>query len=141
MIVTVKRNKKQKIIKIVSIIVTILMFFLYYQYMKNEYNIEQKKELEQKKAKKLQEERKINEKKRYEKIILKEIEKVVDLIGQENVQHVKIVENKILIICDLKTNLDALMVRYGTMSLVKKTLNEIIIILDINYIIESKLDE
>ena len=35
-----------------------------------------------------------------EKAILSEIEKAVDLIGQENIQNAKIIEDKIIFICN-----------------------------------------
>lgn len=117
MIVAVKRNKKQKFIKLISL------------------------ELEEKQALKLQEENKEKVKKEVEKAILTEIEKAVDLIGQEHVKHVKIIDNKVVIICEPDTNLDALIVRYGVMALVKKTLNEIVIAVDVNFILKSKLNE
>ena len=76
-----------------------------------------------------------------EKAIVTEIEKAVDLIGQKYIQHVKIIENKVVIICEPKTNLDALKVRYGAMALIKNTLNEIIVAIDVKYIVKSRLDD
>lgn len=140
MIVAVKRNRKQKIIKFFSIIFLLLMFGSYYLYMSNEYEQKQKIELEQKQAQKLMEEKKEEEKKFFERTILKEIEKTVDLLGQEHIKHIKIVENKILIVCELQTNLEPLTVRYGATALVKRTLNELIIAIDIDYIIKSKMN-
>lgn len=95
-------------------------------------------DMETKKAAKLKEEKIKETKKNFERAVLSEIEKAVDLVGQENVQHVKIIENKLVIICELKTNLDALMVRYGTLALIKNTLNEIIVAIDLKYIMERK---
>lgn len=43
-------------------------------------------------------------------------------MGQEHVLNVKLVDNKIVIICEPDTNLDALTVRYGVMALIKRTL-------------------
>lgn len=140
MIVTVKRNRKQKIIKILSLIIVIAMFVGYYYHMSNEYAQKEKIELEQKQAQKKQEDEKEIMKRNFERAILSEIEKAVDLIGQENVRHVKLIDNKVIIICEPETNLDAINVRYGAMALTKKTLNELIIAIDINYIIESKLN-
>jgi hypothetical protein len=62
------------------------------------------------------------------------------LVGQENIRHVKIIEDKVIIICEPATNLDALMVRYGAMAFIKKTLNEIVIAVDINFIVKSRLN-
>ncbi|MAD42732.1 MAG: hypothetical protein CL623_10135 [Arcobacter sp.] len=141
MIVAVKRNKKQKIIKFISLAVLLAMFGGYYLHMSEEFEEKQRIELETKKAEKLEALERKKYKKSLEKAILTEIEKAVDLIGQKYIQHVKIIENKVVIICEPKTNLDALKVRYGTMALIKNTLNEIIIAIDVKYIVKSRLDE
>ena len=52
----------------------------------------------------------------------------------------KIIEDKVILVCEPTTNLDALMVRYGAMALIKKTLNEIVIAVDINFILKSRLN-
>jgi len=140
MIVAVKRNKKQKLIKIISLSILVAMFAAYYVYMANEFEEKQKIELESKKAELLKENEEKKYKKNLELAILTEIEKTVDLIGQKYIRHVKIIENKVVIICEPKTNLDALKVRYGSMALIKNTLNEIIIAIDVKYIVESKLN-
>lgn len=140
MIVAVKRNRKQKIIKLLSLVVVVAMFAAYYWHMSVQFQEQQKAEMEAKKAEKIAQETKKKNKKKLETAILSEVEKAVDLIGQENVRHVKIIENKLVMICEPKTNLDALMVRYGTMALIKNTLNEIIIAIDVKYIVESKLN-
>lgn len=141
MIVAVKRNRKNKFIKIVSVIILLAMFGAYYYHMNITYSEKIKIELEEKRALKLQEEKKEKEKKEIERAILLEIEKAVDLVGQENIKHVKIIENKVVIVCEPNTNLDALTVRYGVMALVKRTLNEIVIAVDINFILKSKTNE
>lgn len=138
MIVAVKRNRKQKIIRFVSLAFVGLMLVGYYFHMSNQMAEQDRIEMETKKAAKLKEEKIKETKKNFERAVLSEIEKAVDLIGHENVQHVKIIENKLVIICELKTNLDALMVRYGTLALIKNTLNEIIVAIDLKYIVERK---
>ena len=87
------------------------------------------------------EETKKQDAQRVERLIFKEVETAVDLIGQEYIQDVKIVKNKILLVCDTSTDLDALKVRYGTLALIKNDLNNIKIVIDIKYIIESKYNE
>lgn len=140
MIVAVKRKKSRKLIKIISLLVLIGMFAGYYFYMNKSYAEQLQKELATKQALKIEEDKKDKEKKDIEKAILTEIEKAIDLVGQENIRHVKIIEDKVIIICDPATNLDALMVRYGAMALIKKTLNEIIIAVDVNFILKSRLN-
>lgn len=141
MIVAVKRNKKQKFIKIFAFSLVVLMFVAYYFHMSSEFQEKQRIELATKKAAKIKEEKEKANKIRLEKAILSEIEKAIDLIGQEYVRHVQILQNKLIIICEPETNLDALMVRYGAMALTKKTLNEVIIAVDIKHIVESRLNE
>ena len=135
MILAVKRNKKRNLLKIFILLSLVGMFGAYYFYVNKNFQEQQQKEIETKQALILQE-----EKKDIEKAILTEIEKAIDLVGQENIKHVKIIEDKVIIICEPTTNLDALMVRYGAMALIKKTLNEIIIAVDINFILKSRLN-
>ena len=143
MIVAVKRNKKRTLLKVVALLALVAMLGAYYLHMNKSFEEQQQKELESKQALKLQEEekeKKEKEKKAIEKAILTEVEKAIDLLGQEHIIHVKIIEDKIIIICEPATNLDALLVRYGAMALIKKTLNEIVIAVDINFILKSRLN-
>lgn len=140
MIVAVKRNKKRTLLKVVSLLVLAAMLVGYYFYMNKNFEEQQHKELESKQALKLEEEKKEKEKKEIEQTILSEVEKAIDLVGQEHIRHIKIIEDKLIIICEPATNLDALLVRYGAMALIKKTLNEIIIAVDINFILKSRLN-
>ena len=140
MIVAVKRNKKRTLLKIVSLIVLAAMIGGYYYHMNKSFQEQQQKELESKQALKLEVDKKEKEKKDIENAILNEVEKAIDLVGQEHIRHVKIIEDKLIIICEPATNLDALLVRYGAMALIKKTLNEIVIAVDINFILKSRLN-
>lgn len=139
MIVTVK-SKKSKIKRIISLVVVAGMLAGYYYYMEEQFKEKQKKELI---AKKIQEE-KTEEKKfkrKLEKFVYKEIEKAVDLVGQNKILHIEIIENKVVLICDKNTNIEPLLVRYGTMALVKKTIDDIKVAIDLKYIVESKFNE
>ena len=147
MIVAVKRNKKGNLLKILLIaLVSIGIFNAYYVHMNKVKEEQRLKEIELKQTLKLQKEQKekeekiAKEKKEMEKAILSEIEKAVDLIGQENIQNAKIIEDKIIFICNPETDLEPLMVRYGAMALMKKNLNETIIAVDINFILKSRLN-
>jgi len=140
MIVSVKRNKKQKIIKIASLVVVVIMFIAYYFHMENEFKLQQEKELQLKKAEKIKIETKKKKKKLLERSLISEIEKIVDLIGQKYINHIKIVEKKVVVICEPNTNLEALMVRYGSMALIKESLKETIIAIDLKYIVESRVN-
>lgn len=141
MIVAVKRNKKGYLIKIVSLLILIGISAAYYVHLEKKHQEEIKKELEAKQALQLQEEKrekKEKEKKEIETVLLSEIEKAVDLLGQENIRNVKIIEDKVIIICEPATNLEPLIVRYGAMAFIKKTLNEVVIAIDLNFLLKSR---
>lgn len=140
MIVAVKRNRKQKLIKFLSLFVVTLMFAGYYFHTSSELQKQQEEQMKAKQAALQEEKAKAKEKKKVEGIIVNEVQKAVSLVGQENVRHVKIIEDKLILICELDTNLEPLMVRYGTMALVKNTLNEIIVAIDVQYILKSRLN-
>ena len=109
MILAVKRNKKRGLIKILILLSLVGMFGAYYFHVNKNFEEQQQRELEAKKALKLQEEKKEKEKKDIEKAILTEIEKAIDLVGQENIKHVKIIEDKVVIICEPATNLQLIL--------------------------------
>lgn len=141
MIVAVKtNNKKRMIIKLVSFLCVLGLLVWYYFHMSNAYAQKEQEE----KNRQLQEIKKNDEKekkRRLERVIYREIETAVDLIGQRKVIDVKILSNRALIVVDPDTNLDALKVRYGTTALIKKGLKDIKIAIDLKYIIESKYNE
>jgi hypothetical protein len=139
MIVTVK-SKKSKYKRIISIIIVAAMLGAYYYHMQEKFKEQQKQELI---AKKIEEEKKEEEvfQKKLERFVYREVEKAVDLLGQDNVFHVEMIQNRVLILCNKDTNIEPLLVRYGSMALIKKTINDIKIAIDIKYIIESKFNE
>ena len=142
MIVAVKRNKSQKILKIIIVVLLVSGGAYYY----NDYvetariNAEkQKLEEEQKGVLKAKEEEQKKIKQEAQREILAEVEKAVNLIGQEYVRDVKLIKNKVVFVCEPDTNIDALVVRYGAMALIKKTFDEIVIVVDIDFILKNKL--
>jgi vacuolar-type H+-ATPase subunit I/STV1 len=142
MIVAVKRNKSQKILKIIIVVLLVSGGAYYY----NDYietariNAEkQKLEEEQKRVLKAKEEEQEKIKQEAQREILAEVEKAVNLIGQEHVRDVKLIKNKVVFVCEPDTNIDALVVRYGAMALIKKTFDEIVIVVDIDFILKNKL--
>lgn len=141
MIVAVKRkNPKQLIIRAISIVAVIIMFYMYYTHMSEEFS-NQEQQAKNEKIEESASETKRNKSKRIERLIYKEVETAIDLIGQEYVQKVKVINRKILVVCDVNTDLEALKVRYGTMALIKSELQSIKIAIDLKYVIESKLNE
>ena len=140
MIVAVKRNgPKRKLIRVISLVAVIAMFTAYYFHMSEEFTQAQEKE-KQKVVKQEQKTESTKKAKELERLIFKEIETAVDLIGQEYVQKVKVIKGKVLITCDSSTNLEPLKVRYGSLALIKTTLNDIKVAIDMKYIVESKYD-
>ncbi|MCG3683899.1 hypothetical protein ACN2CX_01045 [Aliarcobacter butzleri] len=142
MIVAVKRNKSQKILKIIIVVLLVSGGAYYY----NDYvetariNAEKLKlEEEQKRVLKAKEEEQEKIKQEAQREILAEVEKAVNLIGQEYVRDVKLIKNKVVFVCEPDTNIDALVVRYGAMALIKKTFDEIVIVVDIDFILKNKL--
>lgn len=141
MIVAVKTSSKKRFfIKIASAIVVVGMFIAYYNHMSNEFAMQQKKEQE-KKLKAIEIDNKKAKQKKLERAVYKEAETAVDLIGQRNIQDVKIVSNKVLIVADVGTNLDALKVRYGSTALIKKDLKDVKIAIDLKYVLESRFND
>ncbi len=140
MIVAVKRrDPKKKLAKVISFIALAAMFTAYYFHMSDEFSEANKVAAEKSNVKETISTTKTKSKK-IERAIYGEVETAVDLIGQEYVQKVRVSGSKILIICDANTNLEALMVRYGTMALVKSTLNNIKIAIDLKYIAENRYE-
>ncbi len=140
MIVAVKTNSKKRLfIRIASLLAVVMMFVFYYFYMSNEFM--SKQEDANQKIQTINKNSKIEKSKKLERIIYREIETAVDLIGQRNILDVKIISNRALIVVDSDTNLDALKVRYGSMALIKKGIKDTKIAIDLKYIIESKYNE
>ena len=139
MIVAVKRKDYKKvIIKAISLLSVVAMFTVYYFYMSEEYGSEAKLKVEKEESIITLKNKKT---KTIEKIIYREAETAVDLIGQSNVQEIKIVGKRLLLICDTNTDLEPLMVRYGVMALVKNNVNDVMIAISLDFIVESKYDE
>lgn len=138
MIVAVKTNSKKRfLIKLISIGAVVIMLIAYYFHMSNEYAKREKIENEKKLAQiKLDEEKEKSNK--LQRMVYREIETAVDLVGQRKVIEVKMVSNRALLVVDPDTNLDALKVRYGSAALIKKGLENIKIAIDLKYVIESK---
>lgn len=141
MIVAVKTNsKKRLIIKALLLLSVVGMFIGYYFYMSEEYAKEQKIQSE-KQVQEIKKKAKKEKDRKLERLIYREIETAVDLIGQRKVIDVKIISSKALIVVDPDTNLDALKVRYGSTALIKKGIKDTKIALDLKYIVESKYNE
>jgi len=138
MIVAVKRkNYKRLIIKAISLISVVAMFSAYYLHMSDEFS----KESIEKEAKKSKNTLRNKKAKTIEKIIYREAQTAVDLIGQINVKEIKVLGKRLFLVCDTNTDLEPLMVRYGVMALIKHSVKDIKIAINLDLIVESKYDE
>ncbi|MGJ0364865.1 hypothetical protein [Aliarcobacter cryaerophilus] len=141
----VKVRKKSSSSKILKLIIIAALFFgiVYISLLIKEENllsIELEKAREDEKiAIQIEHEKKEKEKLDAQRIILIEVEKVVDLIGQNNINDIKIVKNKVVYILNPNTNIDAINIRYGAMALIKKSFKEIVVVVDLEHILKGKL--
>jgi len=132
-----KRNK-QLLIKALSMLSLVVMFWLYYGHMSDKFQ-EQNNQLLSKLE--LKKEKKTTDKKyNLEKTIYKESVAIVDLIGQKHIQSIKIVKDRLLIVCDFNTDIEPLFIRYGVNAMVKNTSNNIKLALDLKLIVENKYE-
>ena len=138
MIVAVKRKDyKRIIIKVISVLSVIAMFTAYYYHMSDEFSKDNVKKQKEKKKLTVKEKKA----KTIEKIIYREAETAVDLIGQANVQEIKIIGKRLYIVCDTNTDLEPLMIRYGVMALIKHSVKNIKIAINLDFIVESKYEK
>jgi len=136
-IVEGKRNK-QLLIKALSMLSLVIMFWLYYGHMSDKFKAQNDQLLTKLELKK----EKIITNKQYnlEKTIYKESVVIVDLIGQEHIQSIKIIKDRLLIVCDFNTDIEPLLVRYGVNAMVKNTATNIKLALDLKLIVENKYE-
>lgn len=141
----VKVRKKSSSSKILKLIIIAGLFFgiVYISLLIKEENllsIELEKAREDEKITiQIEHEKKEKEKLDAQRIILIEVEKVVDLIGQNNINDIKIVKNKVVYILNPNTNIDPINIRYGAIALIKKSFKEIVVVVDLEHILKGKL--
>jgi hypothetical protein len=139
MIVIIKgRNPRQIIVKTFSTLFIFIMFYLYYGHMSEKFSNQNKELITKLEIK--QDTKKSNLKKKYENIIYKEAVIVVDLLEQKHIESIEIKHEKLFIVCDYDTNLEAVMIRYGANALIKHTSKNIKIALDLKIIVENKYE-
>ena len=139
MIIIIKtRNKNQLLIKALSVLTLIIMFTLYYNHMSSKFqqqNQELVTTLDQTIIKK-KKDKSIN----LEKTIYKESVIIVNLLEQKHVQSIKVVKDKLYIICDFTTDIEPLLIRYGVAAMIKNSNKNIKIAIDLKTIVENKYD-
>ncbi len=139
MILVVKgKNYKKIAIKVLSMVGLIAMFFAYYAHMSNKFQTQNKNLVKKLDIK--NENKKLKLAKKLEKLIYKEAEMAVNLLGQENIRKIGIFEKKLFIVCDYDTDIEPLLVRYGVRAMMKQTVADIKIAIDLKFIVESKYE-
>jgi len=136
-VIVQKKGYKKILINSLLYIAIMVMFYFYYNHMCDKFanqNKTLKKDLNITKVK-----YKSSISTKYEKIIYKEAISIVDLLGKENIISMKIVNKRLLIICNENTNIMPLMVRYGVNAYIKNTKNRIKIAIDLSTIVEKKI--
>jgi len=139
MIIIIKtKNKNQLLIKALSILALLLMFWLYYGHMSNKFQEQNDAlvtKLDQTIVKK-----KIDKSINLEKTIYKEAVVIADLLDQKNIQSIKIIKDKLFLVCDFNTNIEPLLIRYGVAAMIKNSNQNIKIAIDLATIVENKYD-
>jgi len=139
MIIIIKtRNKNQLLIKGLAMLSLLLMFTLYYNHMSNKFEKENQKlvtTLDKTIVKK-----KIDKIVNIEKTIYKEAVVIVNLLEQKHIQSIKVVKDKLYIVCDFTTDIEPLLVRYGVGAMVKHSKQNIKIAINLKTIVENKYD-
>lgn len=141
MIILVKnQDRKRLLIKTLSIASLFIMFFLYYNHMSTKFQTENF-ELSSKLDIKDQKEKKLTSKSiKLENLIFEEAKILVELIDQRHIQTIKIVDDRLLIVCDYTTDIEPLLIRYGANALVKNSDTDIKIAIDLAIIVENKYE-
>ena len=139
MIIILKtRNKNQLLIKALSILSLILIFWFYYDHMSDKFQAQNDKLLNT--LDKTIVKKNIDKTVTLEKTIYKEAVIIVNLLEQKHVQSIKIVKDKLLLVCDFTTDIEPLLIRYGVAAMIKNTNKNIKIAIDLKTIVENKYD-
>lgn len=140
MIILVEGNSYRRLaIKGASFLALFLMFYIYYNHMSDKFS-QENKQLETKLTKQV----KVNTQNKslaFEQTIYKESVIIVDLLNQKKVQSIKIVKDRLLLVCDYDTDIEPLLIRYGVNAYIKNTSNNIKIAIDLKTIVENKYEK
>lgn len=141
MIILVKnQNRKRLLIKTLSVVSLFIMFFLYYNHMSQKFQ-EENFHLSTKLDNKEKEEKKLTSKSmKLENLITEEAKVLAELLQQRNIISIKVVKDKLLIICNYSTDIEPLLVRYGAHALVKNSDTDIKIAIDLAIIVENRYE-
>lgn len=137
-VVVKKKNIKKVVTKALVLLFLLAMFGAYYLHMSNvfvemEEDITQKPTIAQKKE--LTKEEKLAIK--LEKLFYKEAEIIVELIGQKHVRKVYVSKKSLLFHTDNETNIEPLLIKYGTNATYKAGIDYMTISVDLDFIVEE----
>jgi len=142
MVFIVKNSKSNFLQKFIGIGLLFSILIWYYFHMQNYYKNELNKL--SKKTQTVNKKDNLKEKKilakKLERLIYKEAETCVELIGQRKIQDVKIENGYLLIITDWDADIEPIFIRYGVLALVKSTPLNKKIAIDLKYLVESRYE-
>lgn len=137
MIIVVKGRSIRRIaIKSASYAALLVMFYLYYNHMATKFQTQESQLVSKMEQTKQQTATKY--KKEYEDTIYKEAQIIADLLGKQNVYSAKIKEDRLVIIADVSTDIEPVLIRYGANVFYKKTQSDIKIAIDVAEILQGK---
>lgn len=138
MIVVVKKKNIKKVITKALVLLFLLgMFGAYYLHMSDVF-VEMEEEITKPVApvkKELTKEEKLAIK--LEKLFYKEAEIIVDLLGQKHVRKVYVSQKSLLLHVDNNTNIEPLLIKYGTNANYKAGIDFMTISVDLDFIVEE----
>ena len=141
MILIIKgKSYKNLIRKVIAGTLLLVMFSFYYIHMSNKFKEEKTKLQNELMIKNEIIENKRKLKAKVNRLVYNEAEQIVDLIGQEHVQSIKIIKDRLVLVCDWDTDIEPLFIRYGVMALVKSTPQNIKIAIELKFIVESRYE-
>lgn len=140
MVIIVKGlDYRRLLIKGLSYLFLIIIFYFYYGHMSSKFE-DQTSKLENQLTVQKKEET-LSRSMGYENEIYKEAVIIVDLLDQKHIQSIKVIKDKLLIICDYNTDIEPVLIRYGVKAFVKNTAKNIKIAIDVKTIVENKYEE
>lgn len=141
MIILVKnQNKKRLIVKTLSVFSLFVMFYLYYNHMSQKFQDENFKLSTELNVKEEKEKKLTSKSVKLENLIFEEAKTITKLLDQKYIQEMKIVDDKLLIVCDYTTDIEPLLIRYGANAFVKNSDRDIKIAIDLAIIVENKYE-
>lgn len=135
-VVVKKKNIKKVVIKALVLVFLLAMFGAYYFHMSDLFGDMDENKIEQPLVKELTKEEKLALK--IEKVFYEEAESIVDLLGQKYVRKVYLTKKSLMFHCDNNTNIEPLLIKYGTNANYKSGIDFMTISIDLDFIIEEK---